>query len=323
MNSLRIQPFLLALRRQRRFARRNICDSATEIPYLWHKICPESGQELWLVVIAVVLFDLLCTNDRQKTREATKVKCKCDESTVLSTTKQLIFVEYILLQKKASEFCCSSFAVFIYDMHDAWILPSSLFWKRSVCGCLPFTNIFREIRWKVNGTRIFGSSQRKTSGSNGTSEMVVLFFPMEYSKRKFVFHSFKAIFDTSYRPSRPFLGKWNWFAQMVKAIPGRNLPVLNFANHLPTPWTEWFAHVNGKQSESQVRHVLGEKAQQCTIMNFESLPWTCQTTESGVTREVVHTMVTLLGNMTVTHLLMWLFLSLRYHSSCLSDFPIE
>ena len=46
-----------------------------------------------MVVIAVVLFDLLCTNDRQKTREATKVKCKCDES----TAKQLIFVEYILL----------------------------------------------------------------------------------------------------------------------------------------------------------------------------------------------------------------------------------
>ena len=84
-----------------------------------------------------------------------------------------------------------------------------------------------------------------------------------------------------------------------------------------------FAHVNGKQPESQVRRVLGEKAQQCTIINFDSLPWRCQTTESGVTCEVVHTMDTLLGNMTVTHLLMLLFLSLRYHSSCLSDFPTE
>ena len=55
--------------------------------------------------------------------------------------------------------------------------------------------------------------------------------------------------------------------------------------------------------ESQVRHVLGEKAQQCTIMNFESLPWTCQTSESGVACEVVHTMDTLMGNMMVTHLL--------------------
>ena len=152
-------------------------------------------------------------------------------------------------------------------MHDAWLLPSSLFWKRRVWGCLPFTNTFREIRWKVNGTRIFGSS-RKISGSNGTSERVVLFFPMEYSKRKFVFHSFKAIFDTSYRPSRQFFGKRNGFVQMVKAIPGRNLPVLNFANHLPTPWTEWFAHVNGKQSQSKVHRVLGEKAQEMRFHEF-------------------------------------------------------
>ena len=32
-SSLRKHPFLLALRRCRRFARRNVCDSATEIPY--------------------------------------------------------------------------------------------------------------------------------------------------------------------------------------------------------------------------------------------------------------------------------------------------
>ena len=54
----------------------------------------------------------------------------------------------------------------------------------------------------------------------------------------------------------------------------------------------------------QVRHVLGDKAQQCTIMNFESLPWTCQTTEFGVACNVVHTMDTLLGDMMVTYLLM-------------------
>ena len=35
--SLRKHPFLLALRRWRRFARRNVCDSATEIPYWWRK----------------------------------------------------------------------------------------------------------------------------------------------------------------------------------------------------------------------------------------------------------------------------------------------
>ena len=35
---------------------------------------------------------------------------------------------------------------------------------------------------------------------------------------------------------------------MIKAILGRNLPVLNFAYNLPTKlWTDRFAHVNGKQ----------------------------------------------------------------------------
>ena len=58
--------------------------------------------------------------------------------------------------------------------------------------------------WKVNGTRLFGSFQWKISGSNGTSEKVVLFFRTECSKRKFVYHLFNLIFDTSFRLSRPF-----------------------------------------------------------------------------------------------------------------------
>ena len=49
------------------------------------------------------------------------------------------------------------------------------------------------------------SFQRKTSGSNVTSEKAVLFLRTEYSKRKFVFQFFKAIFDTSFRPSLSFL----------------------------------------------------------------------------------------------------------------------
>ena len=36
-DSLRKHPFLLALRRWGRFARRNVCDSETEIPYWWRK----------------------------------------------------------------------------------------------------------------------------------------------------------------------------------------------------------------------------------------------------------------------------------------------
>ena len=44
--------------------------------------------------------------------------------------------------------------------------------------------------------------------------------------------SLKAMFDTSFRLSRPFFVEWNWFGQMVNAIPRRNLPVLNFASQI-------------------------------------------------------------------------------------------
>ena len=61
---------------------------------------------------------------------------------------------------------------------------------------------------------------------------------MEHPKRKSclsgrnipnrnLFHSFKAIFDASFRPLRSFFGKWNWFVQMVNAILRSNLPALN------------------------------------------------------------------------------------------------
>ena len=55
-HSLQKHLFLLALRRWGRFARRNVCDSVTEIPYWWCKICPESGQKCWLVDRVVTLF---------------------------------------------------------------------------------------------------------------------------------------------------------------------------------------------------------------------------------------------------------------------------
>ena len=54
--SLRKHPFLHVPRRWGRFARRNVCDSATEIPYWWRKICPESGQKCLLVNGVVTLF---------------------------------------------------------------------------------------------------------------------------------------------------------------------------------------------------------------------------------------------------------------------------
>jgi len=114
-------------------------------------------------------------------------------------------------------------------------------------GGLPFTRSSGNSDWKVNGTRLFGSFQWKISGSNGTSEKVVLFSRTECSKRKFVFYFFKPSFDTSFRLSRLFFGKRDWFVQKVNAISERNLPVLDFVYHLPKPLSGPFAHVNGKQ----------------------------------------------------------------------------
>ena len=39
----------------------------------------------------------------------------------------------------------------------------------------------------------------------------------------------------------------NDFLQAVNTIPGGNVPVQNFAYHLPKLWTDHFAHVSGKQ----------------------------------------------------------------------------
>ena len=103
--------------------------------------------------------------------------------------------------------------------------------------------------WKVNGTRLFESSQRKISGSNGTSEKIVLFFRTEYPNRKSVFmiSSKLSLIPVSRLRGRFPVENGTDSYKIVNAIPGRNLPVLNFANQSPKPWTYRFAHVNGRQ----------------------------------------------------------------------------
>lgn len=51
----------------------------------------------------------------------------------------------------------------------------------------------------------------------------------------------------------------------------------------------------GPGFEFQVRDVLGDKAGQCTIMNFESLPWVCRTTEFGAKCKIFGIKKTLFG----------------------------
>ena len=114
-------------------------------------------------------------------------------------------------------------------------------------GCLRFTKIFREIRLesKWNTTFwVFPTENFQEQRNIWKASPVFLdgIFQPEI-RDPFL----QAIFNISFRPSRPFSVKWNWSVQMVKAIPRRNLPFLNFANHLPRPWTDRFAHVNGKQ----------------------------------------------------------------------------
>ena len=95
-----------------------------------------------------------------------------------------------------------------------------------------FTHLQKSFHWKVNGTRLSGSFQRKICGSNGTSEKVVLFFRTELMFQTEICVPFlQGHVDTSYQWS--FSGKRNLFVQMVNAIPGQNLPVLNLRTICP------------------------------------------------------------------------------------------
>ena len=68
--------------------------------------------------------------------------------------------------------------------------------------------VSRKSGWKVKGKRHFGYFQWKKSWSKVISEKVVLCFRTKCFKGKFVFNFLKAIFDTRFRVSRPFFGKW-------------------------------------------------------------------------------------------------------------------
>ena len=78
----------------------------------------------------------------------------------------------------------------------------------------------------------------------------------------------------------PFFSKWNWFVQMVNAIPGRNLPLLNLDYHLPKPWTDCLCakscirlHLFVLRHELQV--TLGPTHPETEVKHLHRETWTC------------------------------------------------
>ena len=95
---------------------------------------------------------------------------------------------------------------------------------------------------------------RSTGKFPGATEKVILFFRTECSKWKFVFYFFKAIFDTSFRPS------WSieliYMYKMVNAILRRNLPFLTlrtiYPNREPTGLPMWMLNNRTQSVKSPV-----------------------------------------------------------------------
>ena len=96
------------------------------------------------------------------------------------------------------------------------------------CLLLPITKSFRKIWLRSKWNSTFWCTQAENFRRNGTSKKVAMFYGTWCSKQNAILHN-------SFTPSRMFFSKWNWFVEMIIAIPERNLLVLNFAR------------VNGKQ----------------------------------------------------------------------------
>ena len=85
---------------------------------------------------------------------------------------------------------------------------------------------------------------------------------------------------------------------MVNAIPGRNLPVLNFAYHLPRPCTDPFANVNGlfsiqisSYSRAYVRLIYRKEGQIPLSRSFQTQVVYCKC-PAGLCQSLYHVMKT-------------------------------
>ena len=99
--SLRKQSFLLSPRRRGHLARRNVCDSLTEIPHWWRKICPESGQKSWLVKNSHYLWNIFFSRRsiwvllelvRRRTQHFTKIEKRKIEQICIRNPMTIYYV---------------------------------------------------------------------------------------------------------------------------------------------------------------------------------------------------------------------------------------
>ena len=128
-----------------------------------------------------------------------------------------------------------------------------VFWNPSlhfiIQSCWLFT-IYKKFPENPVGNEFFWSFRRGISGSNGISGKVVLFFRTECSQRnffKFVFFSELSLTSVSGLRGR-FTERESNCTNVKTRFRGKFFSVPNFAHHLPKPWTDWFARVDGKHT---------------------------------------------------------------------------
>ena len=108
--SLWIQRSLLTPWWERCFHGKGVSSSMTEMPYWWHKICPESGQELSLVKV-LFLFFLLLFHELQ-TKHKRSQRSNVNVTNLLQIINNYFWnINYIYgSSEEAFEFCWGSFA---------------------------------------------------------------------------------------------------------------------------------------------------------------------------------------------------------------------
>ena len=108
----------------------------------------------------------------------------------------------------------------------------------------------RKSVWKVNGTRLFRSlvSVEHIPEQWNIWKGSLLVLPVAISKQTFVFHFFKAIFDTGFSFPRPFFGitvtvSCKWWKQLRDKIYQSWILIIIHPHHIRVSWWTTFLTV--------------------------------------------------------------------------------